>query len=88
MKIIVQTPTGLGEILQSARKARGLTQAQAAAQLGIGQPRLSALETTATASLSLEQMLALFALYGLELCVQSRETAGAGKRIDTETPEW
>ncbi|WP_028207660.1 helix-turn-helix domain-containing protein [Paraburkholderia nodosa] len=81
MKIIVQTPGGLAEILQSARKARGMTQAQAAAYLGIGQPRLSALETTGAASLSLEQMLALFALYGLELCVQSREAAAGA-------PEW
>ncbi|MCX5544368.1 helix-turn-helix transcriptional regulator [Paraburkholderia sp. CNPSo 3076] len=81
MKIIVQTPGGLAEILQSARKARGMTQTQAAAHLGIGQPRLSALETTGAASLSLEQMLALFALYGLELCVQSRDAAAGA-------PEW
>ncbi|MEM5331758.1 helix-turn-helix transcriptional regulator [Paraburkholderia sp. JHI2823] len=87
MKIIVQTPGGLGEILQSARKARGMTQAQAAASLGIGQPRLSALETTGTASLSLEQMLALFALYGLELCVESREAASS-QAEGTGTPEW
>lgn len=90
MKIIVQTASGLGEILQSARKARGMTQAQAAAQLGLGQPRLSALETTGTASLSLGQMLELFALYGLELCVQSREAASAGKgqAAAPDTPEW
>ena len=90
MKIIVQTPTGLGEILQSARKARGMTQAQAAAHVGVGQPRLSALETTGTAGLSLEQLLALFALYGLEFCVQSREPAGAGKApaAGADTPEW
>lgn len=86
MKIIVQTPAALGEILQSARKDSGLTQAQAAARLGIGQPRLSALETTATASLSLDQMLALFSLYGLELCVQSREAAASRARADA--PEW
>ncbi|WP_322029060.1 helix-turn-helix transcriptional regulator [Paraburkholderia sp. J76] len=86
MKIIVQTPGALGEILQTARKACGMTQAQAAANLGIGQPRLSALETTSAASLSLEQMLALFALYGLELCVQSREAAAKGRAAGA--PEW
>lgn len=84
MKIIVQTPTALGEILLSARKMRGLTQAEVAAQLGIGQPRLSTLETGGTASLSLGQMLALFALYGLELCVQSREAAAPA----ADAPEW
>lgn len=91
MKIVVQTPAALGEILQSARKESGLTQAQAAAQLGIGQPRLSALETTGTASLSAGQLLALFALYDLELCVQSRgEARGASKaqRARNDAPEW
>lgn len=85
MKIIVHTPTGLGEILQSARKASGMTQAEAAARIGIGQPRLSALETIGTASISLDQMLALLALYGLELSVQSRGAAVAGS---AEAPEW
>lgn len=85
MKIIVHTPEGLAEILQSARKASGMSQAQAATRIGIGQPRLSALETIGTASISLDQMLALLALYGLELCVQSRGTAVPG---GAEQPEW
>ncbi|WP_233871669.1 helix-turn-helix domain-containing protein [Paraburkholderia adhaesiva] len=85
MKIIVHTPAGLAEILQSARKASGMTQAQAAARVGIGQPRLSALETIGTASISLDQMLALLALYGLEFCVQSR---GTGAPDSTDRPEW
>lgn len=85
MKIIVHTPAGLGEILQSARKASGMTQDQAAARIGIGQPRLSTLETAGTASISLDQMLALLALYGLELCVQSRGMADPGS---AEQPEW
>jgi HTH-type transcriptional regulator / antitoxin HipB len=85
MKIIVHTPAGLGEILQSARKSCAMTQAQAAARIGIGQPRLSALETTGTASISLDQMLALLALYGLELCVQSR---GAPAEGGAGQPEW
>jgi HTH-type transcriptional regulator / antitoxin HipB len=85
MKIIVHTPAGLAEILQSARKASGMSQAQAATRIGIGQPRLSALETTGTAGISLDQMLALLALYGLELCVQSRGTAVPGS---AEQPEW
>jgi HTH-type transcriptional regulator / antitoxin HipB len=84
MKILVNTPTQLGEILLSARKAKGLTQAEAAARLHVGQPRLSSLETTATETISLGQILALFALYGLELCVQSREPVGS----IAEQPEW
>lgn len=84
MKLIVSTPDQFGEILLSARKANGMTQAEAAAQIGIGQPRLSLLETTGTASLSLDRMLALLALYKLELCVQSRDVKIPG----AEQPEW
>ncbi|WP_322054192.1 helix-turn-helix domain-containing protein [Paraburkholderia bannensis] len=88
MKIIVHTPAGLAEILQSARKELGLNQTQAAKALGIGQPRLSALETTGTASISLEQMLALFALYDLELCVQSRHDNVPQYEAREDGPEW
>jgi HTH-type transcriptional regulator / antitoxin HipB len=87
MKIIVNTARQMGEILLTARRVRGLTQADAAARLRVGQPRLSSLETTATASMSLEQLLALFALYGLELCVRSHTPEGtAGPGIDQT--EW
>ncbi|WP_179402031.1 helix-turn-helix domain-containing protein [Burkholderia guangdongensis] len=72
MNLIVNTPAQLGEILSSARQAKGMTQAEAAARVGIGQPRLSLLETSRTASLSLSQLLALTALYGLELSVRTK----------------
>lgn len=78
MKLIVSTPAQLGEILSSARKALGLTQAEAASRVGMGQPRLSLLETTSTATITLNQMLALTALYDLELCVQSKDERSAG----------
>ena len=74
MQIAIRTATQLAQVLLSARKAQGITQSQAAAEIGVQQPRLSALETTSTASLSLEQMLVLFSLYRLELLVQTRES--------------
>ncbi|AIO36740.1 helix-turn-helix domain-containing protein [Burkholderia pseudomultivorans] len=77
MNFIVNTPAQLGEILSSARQAKGMTQAEAAARAGISQPRLSALETTRTESLSLNQLLALTALYGLELGVRTKGDSGA-----------
>ncbi|MEX3959996.1 helix-turn-helix domain-containing protein [Trinickia sp. EG282A] len=86
MKIIVKTPAQMAEILLSARKIKGLTQAEAAARLGTGQPRLSALETVATGSISLDQILALLALYDLDLCVQSRDGKPSG--ASSEEPEW
>ncbi|AYZ62340.1 XRE family transcriptional regulator [Burkholderia multivorans] len=81
MNIIVNTPAQLGEILSSARQAKGMTQAEAAARIGIGQPRLSLLETTRTASLSLSQLLALTALYDLELDIRAK---GECRAADTE----
>ncbi|RQR80923.1 MULTISPECIES: helix-turn-helix transcriptional regulator [unclassified Burkholderia] len=73
MDFIVNTPAQLGEMLSSARQAKGLTQAEAAARIGVGQSRLSSLETTRTASLSLSQLLELTALYGLELSVRTKD---------------
>nr|WP_217445380.1 helix-turn-helix transcriptional regulator [Burkholderia metallica] len=67
----------MGEILSSARQAKGLTQAEAAARIGVGQSRLSSLETTRTESLSLSQLLELTALYGLDLCIRTKDGRGA-----------
>ncbi|RQX83985.1 helix-turn-helix domain-containing protein [Burkholderia anthina] len=73
MNLIVNTPVQLAEILSSARQAKGLTQAEAAARIGVGQSRLSSLETTRTESLSLRQLLELTALYGLELSICTKD---------------
>ncbi|NTZ08738.1 helix-turn-helix domain-containing protein [Burkholderia metallica] len=73
MNFIVNTPAQLGEILSSARQAKGLTQAEAAARIGVGQSRLSSLETTRTESLSLSQLLELTALYGLEISIRTKD---------------
>ncbi|MDR6500684.1 HTH-type transcriptional regulator/antitoxin HipB [Burkholderia ambifaria] len=73
MNFIVNTPAQLGEILSSARQAKGLTQAEAAVRIGVGQSRLSLLESTRTESLSLSQLLELTALYGLELSIRTKD---------------
>ncbi|MPV66571.1 helix-turn-helix transcriptional regulator [Burkholderia sp. BE17] len=73
MNFIVNTPAQLGEILSSARQTKGLTQAEAAVRIGVGQSRLSLLETTRTESLSLSQLLELTALYGLELSIRTKD---------------
>jgi len=77
MNLIVNTPGQLGEILSSARQAKGLTQAEAAARIGVVQSRLSSLETTRTESLSLSQLLELTALYGLELIIRTKDARAA-----------
>ncbi|WP_423763265.1 helix-turn-helix domain-containing protein [Burkholderia sp. NLJ2] len=73
MNFIVNTPAQLGDILSSARQAKGLTQAEAAVRIGVGQSRLSLLESTRTESLSLSQLLELTALYGLELSIRTKD---------------
>lgn len=85
--IKISTPGQLAQILLSARKARAITQAEAAAYVGVGQPRLSLLETSATDTLSLDQMLALFALYGLEFYVQPRN-APRSQGSAADSAEW
>jgi len=77
VNLIVNTPGQLGEILSSARQAKGLTQAEAAARIGVVQSRLSSLETTRTESLSLSQLLELTALYGLELIIRTKDARAA-----------
>nr|WP_241018011.1 helix-turn-helix transcriptional regulator [Burkholderia sp. Ac-20349] len=69
----------MGEILSSARQAKGLTQAEAAVRIGVGQPRISSLESTRTESLSLSQLLELTALYGLELCIRTKDEREAAE---------
>jgi len=77
VNFIVNTPAQLGEILSSARQAKGLTQAEAATRIGVGQSRLSLLESTRTESLSLSQLLELTALYGLEFCIRTKDGRGS-----------
>ena len=82
VNLIVNTPGQLGEILSSARQAKVLTQAEAATRIGVGQSRLSSLESMRTESLSLRQLLELTALYGLELSIRTKD----GR--DTADVEW
>ncbi|VWC47916.1 XRE family transcriptional regulator [Burkholderia aenigmatica] len=79
MNFIANTPAQLGEILSSAHQAKGLTQAEAAVRIGVGQPRISSLESTRTESLSLSQLLELTALYGLELCIRTKDEREAAE---------
>jgi HTH-type transcriptional regulator/antitoxin HipB len=81
MTQVLSTTPQLGQILRSARRARKLTQGQAATRLGLSQSRLSALELVPKA-ISVEQLLALVNLYGLELIIQSKDAAPASEKTD------
>ena len=60
----------VGHLLSANRKAQGMTQAQAAARLGISQARLSELEQN-PGRLTVERLLVLVNLLGLELVMRS-----------------
>jgi HTH-type transcriptional regulator/antitoxin HipB len=72
----------VGHLLSANRKAQGMTQAQAAARLGISQARLSELEQN-PGRLTVERLLVLANLLGLELVLRS----SAEKSTQT-TSEW
>lgn len=71
MKQSITTPAQLSLVLQSARKLRGLTQAQIAKSIDLSQASLSRLEIN-TQNMKLTQLLAMCRHLGLELVVQNR----------------
>jgi HTH-type transcriptional regulator/antitoxin HipB len=79
---LVTTPTQLGEVIRGRRKARGMSQAELAAKLDISQSRLSILESD-SAGLTLDRLLALARVLGLEIVVQDGTPAA-----DRRKSEW
>ena len=69
----INSPTQIGGILISRRKALGVSQATLAAKLAISQQRLSELETQ-PGSLTVERLMAWFNLLSLDLVVDERAT--------------
>jgi HTH-type transcriptional regulator/antitoxin HipB len=59
-----------GHLLTAKRKAQGMSQAQAAARLGISQARFSELEQN-PGRLTVERLLVLVNLLGLELVLRN-----------------
>ncbi|MCB4321112.1 helix-turn-helix domain-containing protein [Alcaligenes sp. 13f] len=78
---ILSTSDQLGYQLVARRKALGLTQQEVASRLGISQNRLSELESQPS-QLTVERLLALTGILGLELAVQQRSQASLS------TSEW
>ncbi len=71
----VRTPDQLPGLLQSFRKASGLTQVDVAARLGVTQQTLSALERNA-ANVSAARLMKLLGILGVELVLRSPPHAG------------
>jgi HTH-type transcriptional regulator/antitoxin HipB len=85
MKQVLSVPSQLGPLLKAARRNAGLSQQELAGRLGMSQSRISHMELN-PGSLSLDQLLAIFALLGLELAVAPRATGRPGTR--TPPAEW
>lgn len=71
MRQLITSPNQVGEIVRGRRKARGISQQALAAKLGITQSRLSTLEGD-SAPLTLERLILLAKLLGLELVLQDK----------------
>ena len=74
MRQVISVPSQLGPLLKAARKAAGLSQGKLAERVGISQSRMSHMELN-PGSVSLEQLLAIFAVLNLEVVVGSRPSA-------------
>jgi transcriptional regulator with XRE-family HTH domain len=59
----------IGQTIQTARRAQGLTQATVCEAVGVSRKTLSSLETGRIAEVGLRKVLAICALLGLELSV-------------------
>ncbi|WP_374591746.1 helix-turn-helix domain-containing protein [Aquabacterium sp.] len=70
------TTQQLGRLLNSARKAKGLSQRDLAAKIGVGQSRISHLEQHAE-EMSVAQLMAWCAALGLEVSIGQRDASAA-----------
>lgn len=87
----VRSPEQLPTLLQSFRKAAGLTQSETALRLGVTQQTYSALERNAS-KVSTERLLKLLNLLGVELVLQARPssdiTLQAAQPAADNGPNW
>jgi HTH-type transcriptional regulator/antitoxin HipB len=68
---LIDTPNQIAQLLGASRRQTGLTQAEAAARIGVSQSRISAWETDA-AGLTVAQLVALCGVYALQLQVRDK----------------
>ncbi|WP_454726255.1 MULTISPECIES: helix-turn-helix domain-containing protein [Cupriavidus] len=87
MKQALSTVTQLGQVLQSARRAAGLSQSDLAARLAVSQSRISHMELN-PGTISAGQLLALASVLGLELVVRDRNAADDAADAAAPAVEW
>jgi len=85
--LILQLPNQLGPHLRSLRRAKGLTQRDLAARLGVTQARVSAIETNPGA-VSVGQLMAILAALGVNLALLPRRSRDAVADRPLPTVDW
>lgn len=92
----IQAPGQLSSHLRSLRKAKGLSQAQLGALLGVGQTRIARIERD-PASISVDQFLAILQVLGARMVLRRDDepdparpsrprSAATGRRAATDEP--
>jgi HTH-type transcriptional regulator/antitoxin HipB len=90
MHQLLALPSQLGLWIKSARRDAGLSQHALAERLGISQSRVSHMELN-PGSVSVEQLLAIFSVVGLEILVGPKPDASAPPEppgVREPTVEW
>lgn len=82
MDYLIQSPGQLSSHLRALRKARGLSQAQLGAALGVGQTRITRIEQE-PAAISVEQFLGLLGALGAQMVLRP---TGAGQAAGPPGP--
>lgn len=82
MRQVLSIPSQLGPLLKAARKAAGLSQKKLAERVGISQSRMSHMELN-PGSVSLGQLLDIFAVLGLEVVVGAKPSAAVASATQT-----
>jgi HTH-type transcriptional regulator/antitoxin HipB len=72
----IQSPGQLSSHLRALRKARGLSQAQLGAALGVGQTRVTRIEHDPTA-ISVEQLLGILSVLGVQMVLRPADLRAA-----------
>jgi transcriptional regulator with XRE-family HTH domain len=91
MEHIIASASQLGSVLQGYRKQRRLTQAQAAARVGMHPKTISLLETGSGEGVSLSSILKLLSALDVEFVLRPKpvvENPGDRKALRVAEPEW
>lgn len=77
----IQTPRQLSIHLRALRKARGLSQAELGARLGVGQTRIARIEGNPMA-VGVEQLLAVLGALGVRLLLRDADASPSGNAAE------